>query len=52
VPVYRWRRQCTPLRLALAGIYHRATAPDLEELTVTRWIDAPYLAISFYGHDG
>jgi putative transposase len=43
------RRQCAPLRLARAGIYRRATAPDLEELTLTRWIDAPYLATPFYG---
>ena len=43
------RRQCALLGLARSGVYCKPSAPDPEELALTRWIDQQYLATPFYG---
>ena len=44
------RRQCALLGLARSGVYRKPPSPSSpEELALTRWIDAQYLATPFYG---
>ena len=43
------RRQCALLGLARSGVYRKPAAPNLEELSLMRWIDEQYLATPFYG---